>query len=86
MKNLSSLINFEKHIRKNPRKVKRILEYELENLGIDEMETLPEKIQYIMKTIDEAQELVDYYEDLNDLIAPSKLLLNNSTQTEIQVS
>ena len=46
------------------------------------METLPEKIEYIMKTIEEAQELVDYYEDLNDLIAPSKLLLNNSTQTE----
>lgn len=45
------------------------------------MEALPEKIEYVIKAIEEAEELIDYYEDLNDLIAPCKLLLNNCTQT-----
>lgn len=41
-------------------------------------------MEYVMRQIEEAKELVDYYEDMDDLIAPSKLLLNVAIQTEVQ--
>lgn len=34
---MGSLMKFEKHLKKYPRKAKRVLEYELESLEIDEL-------------------------------------------------
>ena len=45
------------------------------------MKTVEQKIDYITKAIEEADEIAEYYEDMNDYTTPSKLLFNNSTQT-----
>ncbi len=65
-----------------PKASKRLLKLDLHRLQVAEQNALNEKVDYILKTASEFQEIYDEYEDLIDIAKPNRILFNVSTQTQ----
>lgn len=78
----ADLAELEEKIRKYPKKSKKALKNELLKIEIGQSKNLQDKIQFIIKAIEETGEIVDEIYDEN--VAWSNLTYNISTQTDLK--
>lgn len=82
MENSLSISKLENFMKNYPKLAKKILKIDLHHLEVVEQNSLNEKVEYIIKTAGEFEEIYDEYEDLIDVSQPNRILFNVSTQTE----